>query len=196
MNVSTKEKRKHPDVPVSQDIRKFAIIRVDPEHNQGQTTPKKPKPDTVVRIQLPAQMIANTEVNLTWCIVIENSESESRDITARIPGRFAPFKESIESFAEQAVEHFSELKLPRKKIFSIAKHVMMRYIAPLILKMCERPKEEVEDILTEISESDEDIIEMQSLVQKQLKAVPDLHTKCAFSHTSEVLIFYAGCFIQ
>lgn len=121
----------------------------------------------------------------------KNMQKVSTDILAKVPIVFTAFKETIENFVEKTIEKYEDLDLPHKKLLSITKHIVLRYLAPLILRICENHIEN--DLLPENGnsvsyEGDEDVIEMQNLVQKNMRALPDLHTKCQFSHTVEVFL--------
>ena len=93
-------------------------------------------------------------------------------------------------FANQIVTNFAVLQLPKKRVLSITKRVIARYLTPLFVKFNESPEIISEPLNLEQKklQYEELANEIQVSVQRFGKAPADFHGRYAFSHSEEVII--------
>ena len=70
----------------------------------------------------------------------------------------------------------------------ISKRVIAKYLAPFFTKLCEVPAAQLISELGDDTENEPYALEMQGLIQRFSKSVPDLHTKYSFAHSEEVCL--------
>jgi len=104
------------------------------------------------------------------------------EITAKVPTIFSHLREAVETLVKKLIEKLNAVNILEDQKTIIGYSTILKYIAPLILKLAEK-QEEMEN-----SDEDEIVKALKEQVQKCIKGTQAFQDKYNFSNTSEVLL--------
>ncbi len=157
---------------------------------------KRMKEDTIVRIQLPLALSTPSPLRTppprgssATKTARDNASRLAPEFAARIPELVPLFFDRSLAFCKRVLARVAGLGLPRKKVSVIARKVLIKYLAPVFVRLNEDPAA-LESLFPGPAPASppptETVNDLRGLVFRFYKSVPELQTQYAFLSSDEV----------